>query len=107
MSRIAALAATIALVAIVAAPSIAPLGAQRVGPEPARPKGAVADTNDAQAYLEFREYVVITATYGGALGAQQLVDSLGKSGAPTNVSATNVAFLRANAKLLDSLGIGR
>jgi len=53
MSRIAAYAATIAVSAIVALPNAAPLGAQRLGPEPPRPKGIVADTNDANAYLDY------------------------------------------------------
>jgi tetratricopeptide (TPR) repeat protein len=53
MSRISAHAASIAVVAILTLPNVAPLGAQRLGPEPARPKGAVADTNDAKAYLDY------------------------------------------------------
>ena len=44
MSRIAALAARVAFLAICASPAVAPVGAQRPGPEPRRPKGAVADT---------------------------------------------------------------
>lgn len=53
MSRLAALATRIAFLAICATPCAASLGAQRLGPEPPRPKGAVADTNDAQAYFEY------------------------------------------------------
>jgi tetratricopeptide (TPR) repeat protein len=53
MRRVAALAARVALVAISAFPCFSPLGAQRLGPEVPRPKGAVADTNDAQAYFDF------------------------------------------------------
>jgi tetratricopeptide (TPR) repeat protein len=53
MSRIAAYSVTIAFAAIGALLNVAPLGAQRLGPEPPRPKGAVADTNDAKAYLDY------------------------------------------------------
>jgi hypothetical protein len=53
MSRTTTSAATIAHIAIAAFPNVAPLGAQRLGPEPPRPKGAVADTNDAKAYLDY------------------------------------------------------
>jgi len=49
MSRFAAFLALLVL----AAPLGGPVGAQRLGPEPPRPKGAVADTNDAQAYFDF------------------------------------------------------
>jgi tetratricopeptide (TPR) repeat protein len=52
MSRIAGIVRTIVLATIVGLPS-APLAAQRLGPPPPRPKGAVADTNDAMAYLEY------------------------------------------------------
>jgi tetratricopeptide (TPR) repeat protein len=53
MSRLTALAARIAIVAIGAASYVAPLRAQRPGPEPPRPKGVVADTNDAQGYFDY------------------------------------------------------
>jgi tetratricopeptide (TPR) repeat protein len=53
MSRLAALAARVALLTICASPFLAPLAAQRLGPEPPRPKGAVADTNDAQEYFNY------------------------------------------------------
>lgn len=52
MSRIAGIVRTIVLATVVGLPS-SPLVAQRLGPPPARPKGAVADTNDAMAYLEY------------------------------------------------------
>jgi tetratricopeptide (TPR) repeat protein len=53
MSRLAAIAARITLALILAAPATSPLGGQRLGPEMPRPKGIVADTNDAQAYFDF------------------------------------------------------
>jgi tetratricopeptide (TPR) repeat protein len=52
MNRVAGIVRTIALATTVAFPCL-PLGAQRLGPAPARPKGAVADTNDAMAYLDY------------------------------------------------------
>jgi tetratricopeptide (TPR) repeat protein len=53
MNRIAATTARILVVMVLAAPSITLLPAQRLGPEVPRPKSAVADTNDAQAYFDF------------------------------------------------------
>lgn len=53
MSRIIALPARIVVACILVVPFAAPLGAQRLGREVPRPKGAVADTNDAQAYFDF------------------------------------------------------
>jgi tetratricopeptide (TPR) repeat protein len=53
MSRITALSARIVVACILAAPCAASLGAQRLGPEVPRPRGAVADTNDAQAYFDY------------------------------------------------------
>ncbi len=53
MSRIVALSARILAACILAVPCAASLGAQRLGPEVPRPKGAVADTNDAQAYFDY------------------------------------------------------
>lgn len=50
MSRTAVLAARIAFVAICALVCAVPASAQR---QPPRPKGAVADTNDAQAYFDY------------------------------------------------------
>jgi len=53
MSRIIALSARIVVACILAVPCAASLGAQRLGPEVPRPKGAVADTNDAQAWFDY------------------------------------------------------
>ena len=53
MSRIIALSARIVAACILAMPCAGTLGAQRLGPEVARPKGAVADTNDAQAWFDY------------------------------------------------------
>ena len=53
MNRITALAGRITLALILATPCSAPLRAQRLGPEMPRPKGAAADTNDAQAYFDY------------------------------------------------------
>lgn len=53
MNRIAVRTARILVVMVLAAPSITPVLAQRLGPEVPRPKSAVADTNDAQAYFDF------------------------------------------------------
>ena len=55
MSRVAAHPARIVVVSIVATLCVAPppLRAQRLGPEVPRPKAAIADTNDAQAYFDY------------------------------------------------------
>src|SRR5215207_6701992 len=53
MRRIFALAARAAFVTLCACFIVAPLVAQKGGGEPPRPKGAVADTNDSQAYFDF------------------------------------------------------
>jgi tetratricopeptide (TPR) repeat protein len=53
MSRIIALSARILVACLLAVPCAASLGAQRLGPEVPRPKGAIADTNDAQAYFAY------------------------------------------------------
>ena len=53
MASIAARAAGIALVSILAAPRLASLPAQRLGPEVPRPRITAADTNDAQAYFDY------------------------------------------------------
>jgi tetratricopeptide (TPR) repeat protein len=53
MRRIVALAARAALVALCASLVAAPLVAQKGAGELPRPKGAVADTNDSQAYFDF------------------------------------------------------
>jgi len=53
MSRIAAFPTRVFIAFILAVPCAAPAGAQRLGPEVPRPKGAVADTNDAQAYFDY------------------------------------------------------
>ena len=52
MTRLSGFVPTIALATVVALPSF-PLGAQRLGPPPARPKAAVSDTNDALAYHQY------------------------------------------------------
>jgi tetratricopeptide (TPR) repeat protein len=53
MSPFAAISARIVAAIILGASCAASVGAQRLGSEPPRPKGAVADTNDAQAYFDF------------------------------------------------------
>jgi len=53
MSRIIALPARVLVACILAVPCTGSLRAQRPGPEFPRPKGAVADTNDAQAYFDY------------------------------------------------------
>jgi hypothetical protein len=53
MSRIAVLATRVALIATCVLTCALPASAQRAGNQPQRPKGAVADTNDAQAYFDY------------------------------------------------------
>jgi tetratricopeptide (TPR) repeat protein len=53
MSRLPALAARVAVIATCAFVCVAPASAQRSGSQPPRPKGVVADTNDAQAYFDY------------------------------------------------------
>lgn len=53
MNRIGVLRARIALALLLVTPCTASLAAQRPGPEVPRPRAGIADTNDAQAYLDF------------------------------------------------------
>ena len=53
MSSFAGISARLVGAIILGASCTATLGAQRLGPEPPRPKNAVADTNDARAYFDF------------------------------------------------------
>jgi tetratricopeptide (TPR) repeat protein len=53
MNRLVAFPARIALALLLPTSFAAPLIAQRLGPELPRPRAAVADTNDAEAYFDF------------------------------------------------------